>query len=131
MRTANHWLLVAMFGGSGVTHLVRPQIFEPIIPPALAPYEREMVLGSGVAELCCAAGLALPGTRRVAGLASAGLLLGVLPSNVQMSMIWARRLRRRRDPGTAAMFAATVARVPLQWPLVLIGWRAFRTPHRL
>lgn len=126
MRTPSHWLLVAMFGASGVTHLMRPQIFEPIIPPVLAPYEHELVLGSGVAELGCAAGLALPWTRRAAGLASAGLLLGVLPSNVQMSLIWAHRLRRRRTPATAAMFVTTVVRVPLQWPLVLIGWRAFR-----
>jgi hypothetical protein len=50
----------------------------------------------------------------------------VLPSNVQMSLIWARRLRRRPGPATAAMFTATVARVPLQWPLVMIAWRAFR-----
>jgi len=126
MHTPNHWLLVAMFGGSGVLHLVRPQIFEPIIPGALSPYEREVVVGSGVAELGCAAGLSLPWTRRAAALASAALLLGVLPSNVQMSLIWARRLRRRPGPATAAMFTATVARVPLQWPLVMIAWRAFR-----
>ncbi|HKJ12156.1 MAG TPA: DoxX family protein [Ornithinimicrobium sp.] len=127
MRRPNHWLLVALFGGSGTLHLVRPQIFEPIIPPALSPYERETVVGSGIAELTCAAGLALPWTRRLAGLASAGLLVGVLPSNVQMSLMWARRLQRRPDPATAAMFAATVVRVPLQWPLVMIGWRAFRS----
>jgi len=126
MRTPNHWLLVALFGGSGVLHLARPQIFEPIIPTWLAPHAHALVLGSGVAELGCAAGLASPGTRSVAGLASVGLLLGVLPSNVQMSLIWGRRLQRRRDPATAATFAATVARVPLQWPLILIGWRAFR-----
>ncbi len=126
MRAPNLWLLVAMFGTSGTLHLIKPEMFESIIPPTLHPYERELVMGSGVAELACATGLALPITRPIAGLASAGLLLGVLPSNVQMSIIWARRAQRRGDLRSRAMFAGTVARVPLQWPLIMIGWRAFR-----
>ena len=35
-------LVTAMFAGSGVLHLVRPQIFEPIVPRAL-PAHRELV----------------------------------------------------------------------------------------
>ena len=54
-------LVTAMFAGSGVLHLVRPQIFEPIVPRVL-PAHRELVLVSGVAEIACAAGLLHPST---------------------------------------------------------------------
>ena len=45
--------LVGAYVVSGVTHLVRPQVFEPTIPPQL-PKARELVYLSGVAELVCA-----------------------------------------------------------------------------
>ncbi len=95
-----------------------PQVFEPLVPPWL-PARREIVLVSGVAELACAAGLLLPATRRTAALASAALLVAVFPGNLQMA--WAARGRR------PAYRAATLARLPLQVPLVRTAWRAGRT----
>ena len=62
--------LALLFIASGTTHLVRPQVFEPIVPRAL-PARRELVYASGVAELVCAAGLLAPRTRSVAGWGSA------------------------------------------------------------
>lgn len=118
-------LLAALFTGSGVIHLVRPQVFEPLIPPSL-PAPRTIVHASGVAELACAAGLLHPRTRRAAGLASAALLVGVLPGNVQMSATYAARAKRRPTPANRAAFAATLARLPLQWPLIRIALRAAR-----
>ena len=53
--------LALLFIASGTTHLVRPQVFEPIVPRAL-PARRELVYVSGVAELVCAAGLLAPDT---------------------------------------------------------------------
>lgn len=103
---------------SGVVHLVRPQVFEEIIPAPLRRHRRTLVHVSGVAELACVAGLLHPVTRRSAGLASAGLLLAVFPANVQMSVSLGRRAARRRDAGSLAAFALSVARLPVQWPLV-------------
>lgn len=116
--------LATMFVTSGVTHLVRPQVFEPLIPTPLQGYRRPLVLVSGAAEIACAAGLLYPPTRKVAGLASAALLLAVLPGNVQMTVDHGRRAGRRKDLGSRALFAGTVARLPLQWPLIRTALRA-------
>lgn len=115
--------LAALFIASGTTHLVRPQVFEPLVPRAL-PRRREVVHASGVAELVCAAGLLHPRTRRLAGWASAALLVAVFPGNVQMGISHGARAARRRTPGARASFAATVARLPVQWPLIRTALRA-------
>ncbi len=54
--------LVAIFAVSGVVHLVKPDVYEPLMP-SWVPRHREVILGSGVAELACATGLVLPATR--------------------------------------------------------------------
>lgn len=112
--------LASLFTVSGVLHLVRPQVFEPIVPKRL-PRRRELVHASGVAELACAALLAAPRTRRVGGLASAALLVAVFPANVQMALS-ARRSRR----APAWLKAGTLLRLPLQWPLIRVALRAGR-----
>lgn len=103
---------------SGVIHLVRPQVFEPVMPRPLRPWDTELVVASGVAELLCAAGLALPTTRRAAGPASVALLVAVFPANVQMALDHTRRLRRRPSPTRMGMAALTWARLPLQWTMI-------------
>jgi uncharacterized membrane protein len=116
--------LVGLFLTSGVMHFVRPAAFERIVPQAL-PNRRGLVLLSGAAEIACAVGLLVPRTRRVAGLASAALLVGVFPANVTMTAQAKRRLDRRPDdPARRGYLAATVARLPLQWPMIRAGLRA-------
>lgn len=115
--TPGQGILAAAFLGSGTLHLVRPQIFEPIVPRTL-PARRELVLISGVAELVCGLGLLHLRTRPVAGLASAALLVAVFPANLQMTADHVGRARHTRRPGHVAMAAATIARLPLQWPLI-------------
>ena len=104
--------VVVPFVVSGVIHLVKPQVFEPIVPKAL-PAKRELVLASGVAELACAALVVNPRTRRFGGLASAALLAGVFPANVQMA---ADVVAKQKSP--LWFKAAVLARLPLQWPLI-------------
>lgn len=111
------WGLVALFSVSGVMHFVRPQHFESIVPRQL-PAKRELVYASGAVELGCAAGLALPATRRWAGLASVGLLLAVFPANVQM----AADLMTGESPVAKAL---GFARLPMQIPMVRTAWRVF------
>jgi uncharacterized membrane protein len=116
--------LALLFLGSGTTHLVRPQIFEPIVPRWL-PRRREVVFASGVAELLCAGGLLAPRSRRLAGWGSAALLAVVFTGNLQMTVTAAQRWRRRpRDVGRAVFLAGTVVRLPLQWPLVKVALSA-------
>lgn len=110
-------VVVGAFAGSGVIHLVRPQVFEPIVPRML-PRRRELVYVSGVAELVCAAGLLAARTRPMAGLASAALLVAVLPANLQMAADAWRAAERKPTTQNRVMQVGTIARLPLQWPLI-------------
>jgi len=112
-------VLAGTFAVSGTTHLLRPAVFEPLVPSWL-PAHREVILVSGAVELLCAAGLALPRTRRTAGLFSAALLVAVWPGNVQMALDAARQHRR---PAYRLM---TLARLPLQLPMIRTALRARR-----
>ena len=113
--------LAGLLGVAGVVHLARPEVFEGLIPRALGS-SRAWVYGSGVAELACAAAVAVPSTRRAGGLAAAGLFVAVFPGNVKMALdshpgarSWAR------NPAIAW------GRLPLQVPLVAWAWRVARS----
>jgi uncharacterized membrane protein len=109
-----------MLGGSGVLHLVRPQLYEPLIPRRLGR-ARAWVYVSGIAELVCAAGLLAPRSRRGAGLASAVLLVVVFPGNIQHAVIAMRSSR-----ASSGYRAGTLARLPLQLPLIAWALRVAR-----
>lgn len=119
--TTSAKLLTAGFVASGVTHLVRPQTFESLMPPWV-PAHREVILASGVAELACAVGLLVPRTRRAAGWASVALLVGVFPAHVQMT--------QDAFAGDSPAFqAAAVGRMPLQVPMIRAALSAARSPR--
>jgi len=111
-------LVAGAFLVSGTVHLVKPEVFEPLMP-SWVPAHREVIVGSGVAELVCAAGLLFGPTRKAAGLASAALLLGVYPGNVKMAGDALKGHNR-------ALQAASLARLPLQLPLIRGALRAGR-----
>ena len=113
--------LAALFATSGVLHLVRPQFFETIVPRQL-PERRGLVYASGVAELVCAAGLLHPRTRKAAGWASAALLVAIFPANVQMAVTEGKRASR--GTGSRGKQVATLARLPLQIPMVRTAIKA-------
>lgn len=102
--------LIGAFAVSGTLHLVKPEVFYPLIPRRLGS-AREWTYVSGVAELVCAAGLA----RRApwAPRASAALLAGVWVGNWWMA-ISATRAKQRKP----ALIAVAWARVPLQLPMI-------------
>ncbi|QHC57100.1 hypothetical protein GSU10_13295 [Rathayibacter tanaceti] len=102
---------------SGVVHLVRPRVFDTVVPRGMPGSARGWVLVSGAAELACAAATVHPSTRAIGGVASAALMAAVFPGNVQM----ARDARRPRSR------VITLLRLPLQIPLVLWGLEAART----
>src|SRR3954454_568169 len=110
--------LAGLFLTSGTMHFVKPEPFEAMVPKQL-PSRRALVYASGALEIACAVGLFVPRTRRVAGLASAAVLVGVFPGNVTMTSRAKRRLDL--DSGNSrkqGYLAATVARLPLQWPMI-------------
>jgi uncharacterized membrane protein len=109
-------VVVGAFLVSGIVHLVKPEVYEPLMP-SWVPAHREVILGTGVAELVGALGMLFPPTRRLAGLASAALLVGVYPGNIKMAV---DASRTRNTPFKAAAYA----RLPLQYPMMRGAWRA-------
>ncbi len=111
-------LLAGIFTVSGITHLLKPQAFEPLMP-AWVPAHRDVIIWSGVLELICAAGLASPGARRTAGWASAAVLIGVFPGNLKRAGDAARSRSR-------TFKAIAFGRLPLQVPLIRTALKAAR-----
>ena len=105
-------LLAALLLTTGTLHFVEAGAFEGIVPGFLgAP--GFWVAVSGVAELACALGLALPSTRRLAALAAVVLFVVVFPANVTMVV--------HAVQGHGSQWIAW-ARLPLQIPLVWWAW---------
>ena len=114
-------MIAGAFLVSGTVHLVRPQVYLPLIPRFL-PRPRDIVYVSGVAELVCAAGLALNASW--AGTASAAVLVGVWPGNLQLAIDVTRAAGSR--PMDRAKVAAVWARMPLQLPMIAAAIAARR-----
>jgi uncharacterized membrane protein len=113
--------LAGIFVVSGAIHFAKPEVYEAIVPKPL-PYKRELVYISGVAEVACAALMLHPRTRRLGGLASAGLLAAVFPANVQMTI---DAVRNEKAPGWFK--AGTIARLPMQAPMIRTALKAARS----
>ena len=105
-------LLSGLLAGSGVLHFAVPGPYDSIVPKVLPGSPRAWTKASGVVELAVAAAVALPQTRRIGGLAAAGLFAGIFPANVQMAYDY-------RDASPVKR-AVAYGRLPLQAPL--IGW---------
>jgi uncharacterized membrane protein len=97
------------FAVSGTAHLLRPELFRPLMPPALGPPD-PWIVASGVAELVSAFGLA--SGVRWGRPAAAATLLAVWPGN------WWYAVRVQRSHARPLMKAAAWARVPLQLPMI-------------
>ena len=122
----DHARLAAIMIGSAVLHMVVPQVYETVVPPRFRDPRRVVHL-SGLAELACGALLLVPRTRRLGGLATAGLLVGVFPANVQMALDSGTERQAIERMPAGLYRAAALARLPLQVPLVL---RALKVARR-
>lgn len=111
--------LAGIFAVSGVIHLARPEVYEPLMP-RFVPAHREVIYASGVLELLCAAGLLRSGSRPAAGWASLALLLAVYPANLTMAQKAARSRSTRFK-------AVAWGRLPLQLPMLRTAYRAARS----
>ncbi|GAB2849362.1 DoxX family protein [Actinocorallia aurea] len=103
--------LSALLAVAGVLHFLMPRPFDGIIPRGLPGTPRSWTHLSGIAEIAVAAAVALPSTRRLGGLAAAGLFAAVFPANARMARDWKDKPRPLR--------LIALARLPLQIPLVL------------
>ncbi len=112
-RRASPFLLAALLTGAGVTHLVKPGFYDPMVPPLLPGPARAWTYASGVVELAVAAAVASPATRRRGALAALGLFVAVFPANLQMAV----------DATSTSEKVFAYARLPLQVPLLVWAFR--------
>ena len=105
------WLLAALFVFAGVSHFLRPQFYDPMVPPYL-PWPHLLVVISGIAEIILGVLLPIPRTSRLAAFGLIALLIAVFPANIHMAL----------HPQLFPQFhpIALWIRLPLQ--LVLIAW---------
>ena len=102
--------LAGSFLTSGLVHLVRPAIFEPLMPRTL-PAHREIIYASGVAEIVC--GVGLLARQRWAPIASASWVVAVWVGNWE----YALSVQRSERTSTAHKVGAWL-RVPMQVPMI-------------
>jgi uncharacterized membrane protein len=118
-RARSALALAVLLGAAGVTHFVKPAPYDSIVPRALPGEPRTWTYVSGVAELAVAAAVAAPKTRKLGGLAAAGLFAAVFPANVKMALDY-----RNRGPRAKAI---AWGRLPLQVPLIVWALRVRRS----
>ena len=112
----------ALLVGMGAVHFVAPKPFDTIVPAELPGSPRFYTLASGVAEAATGAMLIAPRTRRVGALAAIALFVGVFPANVNsVRVLW--------NKGWPARIA-TIARLPLQVPMITQALKVYRTAPR-
>jgi uncharacterized membrane protein len=109
----------AVFLGAGVTHFTSPKFFEAIVPDELGR-KRELVYGTGVAELLAGAVLLVRPTRRVGWLLIA-LLAFVFPANLNQAF---RDIDYGGNPAPPRW--VLFARLPLQAVMVWLVLAATR-----
>lgn len=108
------WMLAG-----GIGHLVKPEVFYPIVPDFLP--KKEVVLITGIPEILIGLGILIPKTRALAGLAFAILCAAFMPLH-----IWDLF---RESPAITPQSAAIV-RVALQVLLIAVGLYVFRAAKR-
>ncbi len=118
LRRWSPFALAALFAGSGVLHLIRPEVYLPLVPRGL-PDPGLLVAVSGLAEIGCAGALV---TRQPwAGPASAALLIAILPGNIQFA------IDQAADPAAdSRLVLAAWLRLPLQLPMIWAALQARR-----
>jgi uncharacterized membrane protein len=82
--------MAALYIAAGALHLAATHAFAVIVPPAV-PFPGAVVVMTGVCEVAGAVGLAVPATRRLAGLMLAIYAFCVWPANVYQAF-WHVRL---------------------------------------
>lgn len=117
--------LVLLMGGSGAIHLIKPELYTPIVPRFLGD-AGFWVFWSGILEIVAAVLLLLPRTRRWGALLTMAILVAVYPANIQMALDGGQ-------PGGGWYAGSSLMlwlRLPVQPLLVWWAWTFYRDRRR-
>lgn len=123
-------LIGASFVGAGVTHFVRPDFFEAIVPRWF-PNPKFANEVSGAAEIVCGLAMFPRRTRRMAAFGLLGILAGVFPANVDMYL---NNVELGKDDdgkatrieGADGVRTRNTIRLPFQFLFAWLAWRHTR-----
>ena len=118
--------LVVILGGAGVSHFMRPQFFDPLVPDWMPGSKRAVTYVSGAVEAACAALVLHPKTRRLGGALSLLTFVGVFPANVQAALDGG--MKDMAPPFDSPL--AAWLRLPFQIPLIWLASRVARKQSR-
>ncbi len=124
VRSCTKWVgLASLLAASGVSHFLRPDFFDKIVPKSLPGSQRMWTLVSGGAELAAALTVAIPRSRRHGSILAGLIFLVVWPANFKMAFDW-----RERPPLQRWL---AYGRLPVQLPLLSLArqvWRSAQDP---
>jgi uncharacterized membrane protein len=109
--------MTGLLGMAGFAHLSTPEFFLPFIPPWL-PFEWFVIYASGVLELALALMLFIPRTEKWAAAGIFAMLLIYLPLH-----IW----DLFREQPAIGSFGMAIVRVPIQFILLGLSWKLFKS----
>ncbi len=111
--------VIAILGGAGIAHFVKPDFFDPIVPRWMPGSARLITYLSGAAELASAVLIARRRTRRIGGWFALATFIGVYPANIQAALDGGMK---EMDPPFDSAAAAWL-RLPLQLPMIWLAWK--------
>lgn len=123
-RRAARYALAALLGVAAVGHVVRPGLFEGMVPPWVPGDPSFWNLSSGAAEAVAAGLLLRRSTSRLGGLLALLTLLAVFPANIDAAL-------RDGTPGLSGFAGTREAawlRLPFQVPPLAAAWWVWRRP---
>ncbi len=85
IKTVLLCVMAALYVAAGLNHLLRPDVYLPMMPPYL-PAHRELVLLSGFAEIVLGVAVLIRPLRRAAAWGLIALLVAIFPANVHIAL---------------------------------------------
>lgn len=121
LRTSHR--LGAVLAVGGMAHVVRPQLFDALIPDWLPGRSRTWTYASAAYALGSAAALQHPTTRRAGGGLAASFLVGVMPAKFELT-----RGLLAAETVTPARRLVAWGHLPWQLPMISSALRVARQP---
>ena len=94
---------------AGFSHFIKPALFARVLHPYI-PYNKAMVLITGVAEITAGIGICLFNSHRIASWAMIGLLIAYIPIHVHML--------RNKEASLNIPFPILIIRLAIQFGLI-------------
>jgi uncharacterized membrane protein len=115
-------VLLLLFVGAGLLHLVLPDLFFPHMPPYLL-YPKTLIYLSGMSEIAGGLGLQVDRVRRLAGYGLIALLIAVFPVNIHMFT------EHIKASGIDLAALLLLVRLPLQFVFMALVYTATQPPE--